>query len=418
MEPVFQESTSKFTNKKLMETVSYLEKENEDLRERIYDLENSVQIHKNIVSVLSDTKSFDPQARYYTQQLNQESELLHARIEKLTEERNGLRSQIVMYEQMKLSQKDYVNEEIIQLKDEIEEMKGNLDRKEYLLQYTEQRNTEMEKLLKKRAMHDEVIRKRLESLSIEPDKDRTITNVVEDCTRIQERNNELEKENKKLREELDYALSNGVNNNEMTIFANNIRPVPNIDDLNRIKSQSSSKDLYLKKLEDMVVMYMSTTQKVKDELTKTKTESNLLKDRVQYFDNLNEKLKKAVVKYKTKCEELEQKISDKNVKVWVKENTGVQRVKASDLIRRQINSDEEQDDKELDEIDIKIDVNDNHEDKEENLNNVRVEDEFAPQDDSPTNENKGGIMLDKHFPDESTIVINVDHEENDSLDGV
>ena len=70
MEPVFQESTSKFTNKKLMETVSYLEKENEDLRERIYDLENSVQIHKNIVSVLSDTKSFDPQARYYTQQLN------------------------------------------------------------------------------------------------------------------------------------------------------------------------------------------------------------------------------------------------------------------------------------------------------------------------------------------------------------
>jgi cell division septum initiation protein DivIVA len=123
-----------------------------------------------------------------------------------------------MYEQMKLSQKDYVNEEIIQLKDEIEEMKGNLDRKEYLLQYTEQRNTEMEKLLKKRAMHDEVIRKRLESLAIEPDKERTITNVVEDCTRFQERAQELEKENKKLREELDYALSNGVNNNEMTIF--------------------------------------------------------------------------------------------------------------------------------------------------------------------------------------------------------
>ena len=48
MEPVFQESTSKFTNKKLMETLNYLERENDDLRERIYDLENSITIHKNI----------------------------------------------------------------------------------------------------------------------------------------------------------------------------------------------------------------------------------------------------------------------------------------------------------------------------------------------------------------------------------
>lgn len=87
MEPVFQESISRFNTKKLTETISYLEKENEDLRERIYDLENSLQIHKNLVSVLSSDKNFDPQARYYTQQLNQESELLHAKIEKLTLEK-------------------------------------------------------------------------------------------------------------------------------------------------------------------------------------------------------------------------------------------------------------------------------------------------------------------------------------------
>ena len=38
----------------------------------------------------------------------------------------------------------------------------------------------MEKLLKKRALHDEYIKKRLNHLSIEPNKDRTIRNVVED----------------------------------------------------------------------------------------------------------------------------------------------------------------------------------------------------------------------------------------------
>jgi len=60
--------------------------------------------------------------------------------------------------QMEIKEKDYENEEIKTLKDEILELKENLDRKEYLLQYCEQRNTEMEKLLKKRAMHDEYIK--------------------------------------------------------------------------------------------------------------------------------------------------------------------------------------------------------------------------------------------------------------------
>ena len=129
-------------------------------------------------------------------------------------------------------------------------------------------------------------------------------------------------------------------------------------------------------------------------------------------------LNKAVVKYKTKCEELEQKINDKNVKVWVREDTGVQRIKVSDIIQNQNDSEEHSSEKDLEDIDIKINIDSNHEENHENVNNVRVVDEFAPQDDSPTNKIQGDVMLDKHFPDESTIVINVDHEENDSIEGV
>jgi hypothetical protein len=87
MEPVFKDSISDNNIKKLSENINYLEKENEDLRERIYDLENSLGIHKNIMNALSESKKFDPQARYLTEQLSQESELLHSKIEKLTQEK-------------------------------------------------------------------------------------------------------------------------------------------------------------------------------------------------------------------------------------------------------------------------------------------------------------------------------------------
>jgi chromosome segregation ATPase len=429
METVFKESVSQLNQKKMTENINYLEKENEDLRERIYDLENSLHIHKNLVTALSDDKNFDPQARYYTEQLNQESELLHAKIEKLTTEKSQLRSQLVIKAQMELQEKDYENEEIKALKEEIEEMKANLDRKEYLLQYCEQRNTEMEKLLKKRAMHDDYIKKRLEGLSIEPDKERTIRNVVEDCTMLREENENLRRENKSLREQLDYAMSNNIGNqNEMTIFANNIKPTPQVEDLDKLKNQTKSKDLYLRKLEEMVRSYIVKLEKFKEDLKNSKSEVNILKDRVQYFDGLNEKLKKAVVKYKSKCEELEEKINDQGVKVWVKENSGAMRVKPATMVIPKSDDENDTGDKDIDDDDINVDINPDNEDQQHSdrdkpvvKNHERAVDEFEAKDDDSLdleNDKGGEIMLDRHFPDESTIVINVDHDEHEEQDSV
>ena len=271
----------------------------------------------------------------------------------------------------------------------------------------------MEKLLKKRALHDEFIKKRLDHLSIEPNKDRTIRNVVEDCSQFQEENEQLKRDNKMLKEQLDYALSNGANENvnEMTIFANNIKPIPQVEELNRIKSETKSRDLYVRKLEEMVKVSLQKLEKFKDDLKSSKNEISLLKDRVEYFDDLNSKLKKALVKYKTKCEELEGKINDQGVKVWVKENAGVMRVKPSDIIQQENNSQEETSDKDIgDNLQIDIKLDENPEDDKPNIEE-KVVDEFAPEQDSFDKEN--GLNqpdLDHHFPDESTIVINPDHD--------
>lgn len=279
----------------------------------------------------------------------------------------------------------------------------------------------MEKLLKKRAPHDDYIKKRLDALAIEPDKERTIRNVVEDCTLLKEDNESLKRENKSLREQLDYALSNTNNNqNELTIFANNIKPTPQVEDLNRLKSQTKSKDLYCRKLEEMVRSYIEKLERFKDDLKNSKSEANLLKDRVQYFNELNEKLKKAVVKYKTKCEELEEKINDQGVKVWVKEGTGAMRVKPACTMMQNNQSEEHTDEKAI-EDDINIEINSNPDNQDEDLPKdvEKVVDEFAPEQDSLDLENEkntGEIKLGHHFPDESTIVINVDNDEHADSD--
>lgn len=62
-------------------------------------------------------------------------------------------------------------------KDEIEELKENLERKEYLLQVNEQRYGEYEKMLIEIAEQDSIVRARLAELNLFP-KERKISNVI------------------------------------------------------------------------------------------------------------------------------------------------------------------------------------------------------------------------------------------------
>jgi len=84
-------------------------------------------------------------------------------------------------------------------KDEIDELKENLERKEYLLQVNEQRYGEFEKILMEIAENDGAIRKRLNDLNLVP-KDRKISNVVLENSNMKSKVDELQFENDKLRD--------------------------------------------------------------------------------------------------------------------------------------------------------------------------------------------------------------------------
>lgn len=89
-------------------------------------------------------------------------------------------------------------------KDEIEEIKENLERKEYLLQVNEQRYSEFEKMLMQVAEYDDNIRRRLEDMNVVP-KDRKISNVVLENSSLKAEVETLRYENEKLRDQLEQA---------------------------------------------------------------------------------------------------------------------------------------------------------------------------------------------------------------------
>jgi len=91
-------------------------------------------------------------------------------------------------------------------KDEIEELKENLERKEYLLQVNEQRYSEFEKMLVQVSEYDDSVRKRLEDMNVVP-RDRKISNVVLENSNMKQLIEELKYENERLRDQMEQLAN-------------------------------------------------------------------------------------------------------------------------------------------------------------------------------------------------------------------
>lgn len=114
---------------------------------------------------------------YTFNQLNHENELLENKMKKVVEERDSLHARMLILQQICEDTKDKEDDVAEMFKDEIEELKENLERKEYLLQVNEQRYGEYEKMLMEIAEQDASVRKRLAEMNLVP-KDRKISNVI------------------------------------------------------------------------------------------------------------------------------------------------------------------------------------------------------------------------------------------------
>lgn len=124
-------------DKRLMK-ITFLETENRQLIEMAEDMKTSLQINKGIIKNLVDQKKGVNAALDYTfSQLNHENEMLEQKVEKMTGERDALNARVLILTQIVEDIKDKEEDYAEIYKDEIEELKENLERKEYLLQANE-----------------------------------------------------------------------------------------------------------------------------------------------------------------------------------------------------------------------------------------------------------------------------------------
>ena len=91
-------------------------------------------------------------------------------------------------------------------KDEIEELKENLERKEYLLQVNEQRYGEYEKMLMSISENDDSVRRKLHEMHLIP-RDRKITNVVLENNSMKAEMETLRYENEKLKDQIEMIIN-------------------------------------------------------------------------------------------------------------------------------------------------------------------------------------------------------------------
>ncbi len=135
-------------------------------------------------------------------------------------------------------------------KDEIDELKENLERKEYLLQAAEQRYFQFEKILLQASETDTDIRKKVSDMNILL-RDRKISNVVEENYQMRQENKELAYKVGSLQDQLETLQQNGEieDVNELSCFqTKNPHKMPKLD-LGKLRKAEVDQTPYIKKLE-------------------------------------------------------------------------------------------------------------------------------------------------------------------------
>ena len=131
-------SSSRVMQDKRIMKITFLENENKNLQSLVEDLQTSLKINKGIIrSLVDQKKGFNQCIEYTFNQLNHENEMIESKLKKACEERDNLKARMLILDQIVENTKDKEDDVAEMFKDEIEELKENLERKEYLLQVNE-----------------------------------------------------------------------------------------------------------------------------------------------------------------------------------------------------------------------------------------------------------------------------------------
>jgi chromosome segregation ATPase len=150
--------------------IKYLEKDNKDLQMDLEDVEATLQINKNIINSLIDTRSdLDSETSKLIKKFQREVEIANERSDRLQIERDEIKAKLLVAEQLGMNVKSKEEEITTHYEIEMKRLIDQVEKKEYTLQLLEQRLFDCEKFLRKWGREDPFIRDQLKMLKINPD---------------------------------------------------------------------------------------------------------------------------------------------------------------------------------------------------------------------------------------------------------
>jgi len=159
--------------------VSFMKRDKDQIINQVKDLEKTIAINKEIIGDLVEGSNLDEANKKVLKALNEENSKLRKELRVAIEERNSFQSKLLIAEQIIEDDKGKINTFEEQMKEHTDELLDQLNRKEYVLQsYERKLHTVLDAI--KRYGSDTTIRKIITKMNIDLDKDKRITNIVEE----------------------------------------------------------------------------------------------------------------------------------------------------------------------------------------------------------------------------------------------
>ena len=120
--------------------IKYLEKDNKDLQMDLEDVEATLQINKNIINTLVDTRSdLSKDSSKLVKKFQKEVEIAQKQKDRVNADRESIKAELIVTAQMATNVKSKEEEIASHYEIELTRMVEQVEKKEYTLQLLEQR---------------------------------------------------------------------------------------------------------------------------------------------------------------------------------------------------------------------------------------------------------------------------------------
>jgi len=254
----------------------FIERDKEQIHRYIEDLESTILLNKGIISDLVSAEKSRATYKNIIEKLNTENGILQMKVKELIRERDIAQARVLVCEQM-IAEFNGREKALEQHFDELsQEMRDQLNVKEYILQLYERRFRKTIKLLERYEAKDPQARVLLKDLVRENDEKRAVTNVLDENEELINKSKELYELIARFDQEL-YAMAYGNPKKENILKGSIQRRISSSETLPMSARQEiDNMEFYSKAVNNLIQSLHTSKGCIEQTIIKLKEENKLI----------------------------------------------------------------------------------------------------------------------------------------------